>query len=154
MCLILRSLVSRLVPLIFFGWNYPFSTLSLHHSTIWVSSLDLVLKWIYNHYIRSFETFSCLKLAYEHMLRSICILQHSPIWSMWFYPCSYICNCLKLPKISQINEYYCGLPNKVIVFGYYSCTHATTWKFGGHKFESPLAFMGGNLDNMKKPTLI
>ena len=24
---------------------------------------------------------------------------------MWFYPCSYICNCLKMPKKSQINEY-------------------------------------------------
>ena len=33
-----------------------------------------------------------------------CILQHSPI-SVWFYPCSYICNCLKMPKKSQINEY-------------------------------------------------
>ena len=22
-----------------------------------------------------------------------------------FYPCSYICNCLKMPKKSQINEY-------------------------------------------------
>ena len=34
----------------------------------------------------------------------ICILQHSPI-SVWFYPYSYICNCLKMPKKSQINEY-------------------------------------------------
>ena len=33
-----------------------------------------------------------------------CILQHSPI-SVRFYPCSYICNCLKMPKISQINKY-------------------------------------------------
>ena len=24
---------------------------------------------------------------------------------MWFYPCPYICNCLKMPKKSQINEY-------------------------------------------------
>ena len=24
---------------------------------------------------------------------------------MWLYPCSYICNCLKMPKKSQINEY-------------------------------------------------
>jgi hypothetical protein len=24
---------------------------------------------------------------------------------LWFYPCSYICNCLKMPKKSQINEY-------------------------------------------------
>ena len=41
---------------------------------------------------------------YEHPLQSICILQHSPI-SVWFYPCSYICNCLKMPKKSQLNEY-------------------------------------------------
>ena len=41
---------------------------------------------------------------YEHPLQSICILQHSPI-SVWFYPCFYICNCLKMPKRSQINEY-------------------------------------------------
>jgi hypothetical protein len=41
---------------------------------------------------------------YEHPLQSICILQHSPIF-VWFYPCSYICNCLKMPKKSQINEY-------------------------------------------------
>jgi hypothetical protein len=41
---------------------------------------------------------------YEHPLQSICILQHSPI-SVWFYPCSYICNRLKMPKKSQINEY-------------------------------------------------
>ena len=46
------------------------------------------------------------------LLQSICILQHSPI-SVWFYPCSYICNCLKLPTKSQINkysdQYYVGL---------------------------------------------
>jgi hypothetical protein len=24
---------------------------------------------------------------------------------VWFYPCSYICDCLKMPKKSQINEY-------------------------------------------------
>jgi hypothetical protein len=41
---------------------------------------------------------------YEHLFQSICILQHSPI-SVWFYPCSYICNCFKMPKKSQINEY-------------------------------------------------
>jgi hypothetical protein len=41
---------------------------------------------------------------YEHPLQSICILQHSPI-HVWFYPCSYICNCLKMPKKSQINDY-------------------------------------------------
>ena len=41
---------------------------------------------------------------YEHPLQSIYILQHSPI-SVWFYPCSYICNCLKMLKNSQINEY-------------------------------------------------
>ena len=41
---------------------------------------------------------------YEHPLQSICISQHSPI-SVWFYPCSYICNCLRMPTKSQINEY-------------------------------------------------
>ena len=41
---------------------------------------------------------------YEHMLQSICILQHSPV-SVWFYPCSYICKCLKMLKKSQMNEY-------------------------------------------------
>ena len=37
-------------------------------------------------------------------LQSICISQYSPI-SVLFYPCSYICNCLKMLKKSQINEY-------------------------------------------------
>ena len=41
---------------------------------------------------------------YEHPLQSNCILQHSPI-SVWFYLCSYICNCLKMPKKFQISEY-------------------------------------------------
>ena len=41
---------------------------------------------------------------YEHLLQSICILQHSPI-PVWFYPCSYICNCLKMTEKFQINEY-------------------------------------------------
>jgi hypothetical protein len=41
---------------------------------------------------------------------SICILQHSPI-SVWFYPCSYICNWLKMPKKSQMNEYSCKATN-------------------------------------------
>jgi hypothetical protein len=85
----------------------------------------------FNHYVRKFHTFSWLKLIYgpqqhglmfgssylnhlgmsfwlvswyEHPLQSICILQHTPIY-VWFYPCSYICNCLKMPKKSQINEY-------------------------------------------------
>ena len=39
-----------------------------------------------------------------HPLQSICISQHSPIL-VWVYSCSYICNCLKMPKKSQINEY-------------------------------------------------
>jgi hypothetical protein len=42
------------------------------------------------------------QLAFDCIL--ICILQHSPIY-VWNYPCSYICNCLKMPKKSQINEY-------------------------------------------------
>ena len=41
---------------------------------------------------------------YEHPLQNICILQYSPLY-VWFYLCSYSCNCLKMPKKSQINEY-------------------------------------------------
>ena len=41
---------------------------------------------------------------YEHPLQSICILQYSSK-SVWFYPCSYVCDCFKMPKKSQINEY-------------------------------------------------
>ena len=55
-------------------------------------------------YLNHIDMSSWLGSWYEHPLQSICILQHSPI-SMWFYPCSYICSCLKMPKKSQINEY-------------------------------------------------
>ena len=34
---------------------------------------------------------------------------------MWFYPCSYICNCLKMPKKSQINEYSDTCPFQTII---------------------------------------
>jgi hypothetical protein len=33
----------------------------------------------------------------------ICILQHSPIY-VWNYPCSYICNCLKMPKYPKLTN--------------------------------------------------
>ena len=32
---------------------------------------------------------------------------------MWFYPCSCICDCLKMPKKSQINEYSDQNPNEL-----------------------------------------
>ena len=54
-------------------------------------------------YLNHLDMSSCLGSWYEHPLQSICILQHSPK-SVWFYSCSYICNCLKMPKKSQINE--------------------------------------------------
>ena len=44
---------------------------------------------------------------FAHPLQSICILQYSPI-SVWFFPCSYICHCLQMAKMSQINEYSDG----------------------------------------------
>ena len=55
-------------------------------------------------YLNHLDMSSQLGSWYEHPLQNTCILQHSPI-SMWFYPCSYICNCLKMSKKSQINEY-------------------------------------------------
>ena len=83
----------------------------VHHYEIFFLFDTIIL---FNHYIRYFETFSCLKSIsepqqrvlmfgssylnhlelsywlgswYEHPFQSIWILQHSPI-STWFYPCS------------------------------------------------------------------
>ena len=71
---------------------------------------------------------------YEHPLQSICILQRSPI-SVWFYPCSYICNRLKMPKKSQINEYsdmYRFYPSiqPEFWFGESVLSHTTWFTFG------------------------
>jgi hypothetical protein len=75
------------------------------------------------HYIRSFKTFFCLKLIYrpqQHgLMFGLSYLNHLDMNTRFkvfasynilqylcdFYPCSYICNCIKMLKKSQINEY-------------------------------------------------
>ena len=67
-------------------------------------------------YLNHLDMSSCLSSWFKHPLQSICILQHSPI-AVWFYPCSYNCNCFKMPENSQINEYSDGssLPPKCVI---------------------------------------
>ncbi len=58
-----------------------------------------IFKWVLN-WVKGLGE----KAYNNHFCCMICILQHSPI-SVWFYPCSYICNCLKMPKKFQIHKY-------------------------------------------------
>ena len=77
-------------------WDFFLSQINIWTTTTWSDVWVILPKasW-YEFLIGSW---------YEHPLQSICILQHSSI-SVWLYPCSYICNCLKMSKKSQTNEY-------------------------------------------------
>jgi len=77
-------------------WDFLLSQINIWTSTTWSNVWVVLPKPSWYEFLIGFLIWT--------PLQSICILQHSPI-SVWFYPCSYICNCLKMPKKSQINEY-------------------------------------------------
>ena len=86
---------ARYLSLYSLMWDFLLSQINKWTTTTWSNVWVILPKpSLYDSWLGSW---------YEHPLQSICILQHSP--NVWFYPCSYICNCLKMPKKSQINEY-------------------------------------------------
>ena len=88
-----KNIIVSLYSLI---WDFHLSQINIWTTTTWSNLWVVLPKPSWYEFLIGFLIWT--------PLQSICILQHSPIF-VWFYPCSYICNCLKMPKKSQINEY-------------------------------------------------
>ena len=85
----------KLLTLYSLIWDFLLSQINICTTTIWSNVWVVLPKPSWCEFLIGFLIWTPAS--------SICILQHSPI-SMWFYPCSCICNCLKMPKSSKLTN--------------------------------------------------
>ena len=111
-------------------WGNHFLTHRSFQSWFTTSTYSTVLinlQWI-NHYIVNLRlSLVSINIWTTTTWSNVCVILPKPSWydiligfliwttasrylhlspiSVWFYSCSYICNCLKMPKKSQINKY-------------------------------------------------
>ena len=93
----LFTMIFNLISLYSLIWDFLLSQINIWTTTTWSNVWVVLPKPSWYEFLIGFLIWTPTS-KYLHLttFSNICV---------WFYPCSYICDCLKMPKKSQINEY-------------------------------------------------